>query len=114
MRYLSSASQRKWGTQPISNSASTIFRPGKPIEDAIVDELGEGALGGVMQTRVAVARIVGIILKAMARKGMQAERQVEVLRRGPERLVAALFVAVALGGIGDDHGAFEPQGRTAL
>src|SRR5262245_44277884 len=83
------------------------------IEDAVVDELSEGALGRVVQTRMAVARIVRIILKTMARKGMQAERQVEVSRRGPERLIAALFVAVALRGIGDDHGAFEPQGRTA-
>jgi hypothetical protein len=67
-----------------------------------------------MQTGMAVAGIVGVVLHAIARKGMQAEGHVEVLRRRPERLVAALFVAVALRGIGDDHGAFETQGRTAL
>jgi hypothetical protein len=67
-----------------------------------------------MQTGMAVAGIVGVVLHAIARKGMQAEGHVEVLRRRPERLVAALLVAVALRGIGDDHGAFETQGRTAL
>src|SRR5215510_7210311 len=40
----------------------------KTIEDAVIDELGKRALGRVMQTGVAVARIVTVILKTMARK----------------------------------------------
>jgi len=86
----------------------------KTIEDAVVDELGEGALRRVMQAGMTVAWIVAIVLKTMACEGMQAERQVEVLRRRPERLLPALLVAVALGGIRDDHGAFETQICTAL
>ena len=59
------------------------FQARKTIEDAVVDELGERALGRVMQTGVAVARIVTVVLKTMAREGMQTEGQVEGLRRSP-------------------------------
>ena len=34
----------------------------KPVKDAIIDQLGEGALGGVMQTGMAIAGIVGVVL----------------------------------------------------